>query len=76
MGNEIISMPIGTDRVRFTALSAFGNNAFIDDITAGGPTGTGTPLTLVPDKFEFHKIILILSTLLQRLISHYQSKAL
>ncbi len=51
-GTKLLAMPIGTDRVRFTALSAFGNNAFIDDVTAGGPTGTGTPLTMVPDKFE------------------------
>ncbi|MBN8569672.1 MAG: T9SS type A sorting domain-containing protein [Ignavibacteria bacterium] len=51
-GTKLLAMPIGTDRVRFTALSAFGNNAFIDDVTAGGPTGTGTPISLIPEKFE------------------------
>ncbi len=51
-GTKILAMPIGTDRVRFTALSAFGNNLFIDDVTAGGPTSSETPITLVPDKFE------------------------
>jgi len=49
---KIFAMPIGTDKVMFTAWSAFGNNAFIDDITAGGATGTGTSLTLTPDKYE------------------------
>jgi hypothetical protein len=51
-GTKIFQIPAGTNQVRFTALSAFGNNLFIDDITSGPSTGTGTPLTLTPDKFE------------------------
>ena len=49
---KLFVMPVGTNMVRFTALSAFGNNLFIDDITSGPSTGTGTPLTLIPEKFE------------------------
>ncbi len=47
---KLFAMPVGTNMVRFTALSAFGNNLFIDDITSGPSTGTGTPLTLIPEK--------------------------
>ena len=43
---------LGTNMVRFTALSAFGNNFFVDDITAGGATGTGNNISLTPEKFE------------------------
>ena len=49
---KIFLMPTGTNMVRFTGYSVFGNDAFIDDITAGGPTGIETPLTLAPEKFE------------------------
>ncbi len=51
-GTKILSMPIGTNKVKFTAKSAFGNNLFIDNITAGLITGVGTPLSLIPDKYE------------------------
>lgn len=51
-GTKIFPMPIGTNKVRFTAKSAYGNNLFIDNVTAGLITGTGTPLSLVPDKYE------------------------
>ncbi|MBX7044700.1 MAG: T9SS type A sorting domain-containing protein [Ignavibacteria bacterium] len=51
-GTKIYAMPIGTNQVRFTGYSVFGNDAFIDDITAGGPTALQTPLTLAPEKFE------------------------
>jgi len=49
---KILSMPIGTNKVMFTAWSAFGNNMFIDDISAGPVTGNGTQLSLIPDKYE------------------------
>ena len=49
---KILLMPAGTNKVQFTAWSAFGNNAFIDDITSGPVTGTGNQLTLTPDKYE------------------------
>ena len=50
---KIYQMPVGTNKVRFIAKSAYGNNIYIDDITSGGPTGTGSqPISLVPDKFE------------------------
>ncbi len=51
-GTKIFLMPNGTNQVRFTGYSVFGNDAFIDDITAGGPVGIGTPLTVAPEKFE------------------------
>ena len=49
---KILSMPIGTNKVMFTAYSCFGNNMFIDDITAGPATGTGTSLSLIPDEYK------------------------
>jgi len=49
---KILTMPIGTNKVRFTAKSAYGNNLYIDNITAGGPTGVENPLTLTPDKYS------------------------
>lgn len=49
---KIYQMPVGTNKVRFVAKSAYGNNLYIDDITSGGSTGIGTPITLTPDKFE------------------------
>ncbi len=51
-GTKLFAMPVGTNMVRFTALSAFGNNFFVDDITAGGATGTGNNISLTPEKFE------------------------
>ncbi len=50
---KVYLMPIGTNKVRFTAKSDFGNNLYIDNITSGPVTGIGaTPLTLTPEKFE------------------------
>lgn len=49
---KILLMPTGTNKVRFMAYSVFGNNMFIDDITAGPATGTGTPIALIPEKYE------------------------
>ncbi|MBS1491867.1 MAG: T9SS type A sorting domain-containing protein [Bacteroidetes bacterium] len=50
---KVYTMPIGTNKVRFNAKSAYGNNLYIDDIIAGVATGIGgTPLTLTPDKYE------------------------
>ncbi len=50
---KIISLPVGTNKVRFTAKSAYGNNLFIDDITSGTLTGTsGNPISLLPEKYE------------------------
>ncbi len=49
---KIYSMPVGTNKIRFIAKSAFGNNLYIDDITSGPATGVGTPITLTPNKYE------------------------
>ncbi len=49
---KIFQIPVETNQVRFTAKSAFGNNLYIDNITNGTATGTGNPLTLLPDKYE------------------------
>ncbi|CAF3802102.1 unnamed protein product [Rotaria sp. Silwood1] len=52
-GTKIFAMPVGTNQVRFTGYSVFGNDAFLDDITSGPATGVGgTPISLIPDKFE------------------------
>ncbi|MBS1514349.1 MAG: T9SS type A sorting domain-containing protein [Bacteroidetes bacterium] len=51
-GTKIFAMPVGTNQVRFTGYSVFGNDAFIDDITAGGPTGVTNPIGWIPEKFE------------------------
>jgi len=52
---KILSMPVGTNKVRFVAKSAYGNNLYIDDVTSGTVTGTETPLTLIPEKFELNQ---------------------
>ena len=49
---KILLVPEGTNKVRFTAYSAFGNNMFIDDISAGAIQGTEIPISLTPDKYE------------------------
>ena len=49
---KLYQMPIGTNQVRFVAKSAFGNNLYIDDVTSGPATGTGSPISLVPDKYS------------------------
>lgn len=49
---KILEIPVGTNKVQFTAYSRFGNNLFLDDITAGSATGTGSQISLTPDKFE------------------------
>ncbi|MBS1493363.1 MAG: T9SS type A sorting domain-containing protein [Bacteroidetes bacterium] len=49
---KIYQMPVGTNKVKFTAKSAYGNNIYVDDITSGGPTGVGTPISMTPDKYE------------------------
>ncbi len=51
-GTKIFAMPVGTNQVMFTGYSSFGNDAFIDDITSGTSTGVGTPISLIPNKFE------------------------
>ena len=46
-------MPIGTNKVRFVAKSAFGNNLYIDDVTSGLVTGiNNSPITLSPERYE------------------------
>lgn len=54
-GTKIFAMPVGTNKVMFTAYSGFGNDLFIDDITSGGPTGVVTPLSLIPERFELNQ---------------------
>ncbi|MEP7145414.1 MAG: T9SS type A sorting domain-containing protein [bacterium] len=50
---KILSMPVGTNKVRFIAKSDFGNNLYIDNITSGTITGVGnTTLSLIPEKYE------------------------
>lgn len=49
---KILLMPVGTNKVKFTAKSGYGNNLYIDDITSGTMTGTQTPITLTPEKYE------------------------
>jgi hypothetical protein len=51
-GTKIFAMPVGTNQVRFTGYSVFGNDAYIDDVTAGPATGIGNAITLTPDKYE------------------------
>jgi len=45
-------MPIGSNKVKFTAWSAYGNNVFIDDISSGTVTEVGSPISMTPDKYE------------------------
>jgi hypothetical protein len=45
-------MPVGTNKIRLTAKSAYGNNLYIDNITSGTVTGIGTQLSLIPEKYE------------------------
>ncbi|CAF3842740.1 unnamed protein product, partial [Rotaria sp. Silwood1] len=52
---KIFTMPVGTNKVMFTGYSVFGNDAFIDDITSGPATGLGTPISLIPEKFELNQ---------------------
>ncbi|CAN5465320.1 hypothetical protein BH10BAC5_BH10BAC5_11880 [soil metagenome] len=49
---KIFIMPVGTNKVRFIAKSAFGNNLYIDDITSGPSTGIGDPISFTPNKYE------------------------
>ncbi|MEP7146662.1 MAG: T9SS type A sorting domain-containing protein, partial [bacterium] len=50
---KILSMPEGTNKVRFVTKSNFGNNLYIDNITSGLITGLGgNILSITPDKYE------------------------
>ncbi len=49
---KVYLMPVGTNKIRFVAKSDFGNNLYIDDVTSGTITGIGSPLSLVPAKYE------------------------
>ncbi|MBL0109011.1 MAG: T9SS type A sorting domain-containing protein [Ignavibacteria bacterium] len=50
---KVFAMPIGTNKVRFVAKSAFGNNLYIDDVTSGLITGiNNSPITLSPERYE------------------------
>ncbi|MBK7445834.1 MAG: T9SS type A sorting domain-containing protein [Ignavibacteria bacterium] len=50
---KVFAMPIGTNKVRFVAKSAFGNNLYIDDVTSGLVTGiNNSPITLSPERYE------------------------
>lgn len=47
-----ITLPVGTNRVSFTAVSDFGNSLFIDNISIGSPNSI-QPLSLeIPDGFK------------------------
>ncbi|MBS1492617.1 MAG: T9SS type A sorting domain-containing protein [Bacteroidetes bacterium] len=53
--NKYYAMPVGTNKVRFIAKSAYGNNLYIDNVTSGGISGISTPISLTPDKFELNQ---------------------
>ncbi|MGB4851298.1 MAG: T9SS type A sorting domain-containing protein [Ignavibacteria bacterium] len=48
------AVPVGTNKISFKAISAFGNNLFLDSICLiNGPTGVTTPLsTLIPSVYS------------------------
>ncbi len=55
-GNEwatkYVQTPVQTNRIKFIAYSAYGNNLFIDNIYYGPIDGTGNPISFTPLKFE------------------------
>jgi hypothetical protein len=51
-GRKSFGLPVGTNKVRFNAISAFGNNLFLDSICVGGLVGVHNPIGLVPGQFS------------------------
>lgn len=51
-GSKVFALPIGTNRIRFNAISAYGNNLFLDSICVVTPVGTINPAGLVPGQFS------------------------
>ena len=45
-------VPVQTNRIKFTAYSAYGNNLFIDNIYNSPIDGTSSSITFTPDEFE------------------------
>ncbi len=51
-GSKVFALPIGTNKIRFNAISAYGNNLFLDSICVVTPVGTINPAGLVPGQFS------------------------
>ena len=49
---QYITLPQNTNRVQFNAISAYGNNLYIDSICVKSLTGGITPIALTPNKFS------------------------
>lgn len=49
---KMYQLPAGTNRIKFIAKSAHGNNMFMDNIAVVNQTGTSTPLNLVPENYS------------------------
>ena len=53
--SKIFSVPLGTNKVKFTAYSCYGNNLFIDDIYIMGGDGTQTQLNFIPERYSLEQ---------------------
>ena len=49
---QSIDLPQNTNRVQFNAITAYGNNLYIDSICIKDVTGNITPITLTPNEFS------------------------
>ncbi len=47
-----IDLPAGTNKVQFNAITAYGNNLYIDSICVKDVTGGITPITLTPSEYS------------------------
>jgi len=52
---KIFPVPIGTNKIKFTAYSCYGNNLFLDDILVQGFDGSVIPLTFTPEKYSLEQ---------------------